>query len=495
MLTLTSLVAALDRETLLKDVINPKELTISRPPVRDSRLVQPEDVFVAICGNSVDGHMFIDKAVLNGANAIICEVVPGSVKPGITLVCVDDSKKAWAVVHKLFHRGAAERLNLIGVTGTNGKTTTTYLIHSVLEHLDVSAGLIGTIENRSGKESTESSLTTPDPADLHRLFGAMTNAGDTTCVMEVSSHALVQDRTYGLHFNAGVFTNLSQDHLDYHGDMDEYLRSKKILFDHLLPSSVAVYNASDPNGAAVVADTSARKISFGLDYAHDYTLQIVESTSRRTVVAINDTTITLSLLGEFNAWNATAAYATLISLGYPKPAVESGLAQCSPVPGRLEQIFADDGRTIIVDYAHTPDALQKLLETTRKMLEGNGKLICVFGCGGDRDKRKRPIMGHIAEKLADTCVVTADNPRGERQQDIASDIKTGFSNPLQHFWIESRYEAIEQAVRIASPTDLVVIAGKGHEAYQVVGDQKIAFDDREVARGLLRFSSDQGGDS
>lgn len=483
--TLTSLLAALQQDELLVEVRNAQERRISSPPVSDSRVVRSGDVFVAIRGENFDGHLFIDKAVLNGAIAIICEVMPDDVSSGITLACVTNSRKAWALVHKTFHHNASDALRIVGVTGTNGKTTTTYLVHKLLQGMGVDAGMIGTIAAHAGTEVLPSTHTTPDPAVLHKLFGTMSSAGQSDCVMEISSHALHQHRVHGLHIAAAVFTNLTQDHLDYHGTMEAYRDAKKMLFDGLTTNAIAVFNRDDSEGHAVVRDTQAQKVSFGSEPSSDFYLEIIETSADRSTIQINGRKIVTRLLGDYNAWNALAAFATVVSLGYDEAEVARALTECPPVPGRFEQIVVGDGRVVIVDYAHTPDALEKILEATRPLVSPNGKLICVFGCGGNRDATKRPLMGSIGERLADICIVTADNPRFENQSEIARDIKVGFTNPDDHHWIRDRKEAIRRAEEISSDGDIVVVAGKGHETYQVVGDRHIEFDDREVVRQVF----------
>jgi len=451
----------------------------------DSRKVGPEGLFVAISGGQFDGHLFIDKAVKNGAIAIACEAMPANQEarfPGIAFVRVKNSRAALAELAAAFYGDPANELTMLGVTGTNGKTTVTFLLHFLLSALGRRPGLIGTIEVRMGDHVVEGGLTTPDTLDVQRLLRQMANAGCDTCAMEVSSHALDQERVRSIRFDSAIFTNLTRDHLDYHVTRDAYQEAKKRLFDGLEEGAAAIYNADDPAGLHMIRDTRARIVSFGIDEPAMIRGAIIEDRTDGLRMILDGEERHFHLVGRFNAYNLLATYAAARSLGLPGKDVLDALAASPSVPGRFEIVRFDDGTTAVIDYAHTPDALENVLRTIRETKDESATLWCVFGCGGDRDREKRPMMGAIAERLADEVIVTSDNPRTEDPTSILQDIRQGMANPDRALWIVDRREAIREAARRAKAGDVVLIAGKGHETYQVIGREKLPFDDRQIVR-------------
>jgi len=476
--------AGLLEETLRGSDADPDTLAID-VLTDDSRDVEPGGAFVAIRGVDADGHSFIDMAVERGARLVVCEAVPERARerfPGVVFARVADSRTALAEAAAALYGDPADALRLVGVTGTNGKTTVAYLVHRLLEALETSTGLLSTIEVRTGAETTKMDLTTPGPLDLHRTLRQMVDAGCTACAMEVSSHALDQKRVHGLGYEAAIFTNLSVDHLNYHGSPEAYRAAKKRLFDGLGPDATALYNADDEAGPTMVADTAADAVSFALDAAADIEVTVLESRIDGLHLRMDGRERRFRLAGRFNAYNLAAAYGAGTALGFDPDAVLDALAEAPPVPGRFEPLRFDDGTTVIVDYAHTPDALENILRAVRNTMPDDAMLWCVFGCGGDRDPSKRPTMGRIAERLADRAIVTSDNPRTEEPVAILHDIRDGVRRPDAMRWIVDREEAIQAAADAATPGDVVVIAGKGHETTQTIGTDTRPFDDREIAR-------------
>jgi len=451
----------------------------------DSRAVTPGGGFVAIRGEEADGHSFIDMAVENGARLVVCEAVPTRARersPDVVFAEVTDTRTALAEAAAALYDDPADELSLVGVTGTNGKTTVAYLIHSLLEAVGTTAGLLSTVEVRTGDDTLSPTLTTPGPLALHRTLRRMVDTGCTACAMEVSSHALDQDRVHGLDYDVAVFTNLSVDHLDYHETPAAYRAAKKTLFDGLGPDATALYNADDEAGPAMVADTDARAVSFGIEAAADIEATVLEARIDGLRLRLDGRERDVRLAGRFNASNVAAAYGVGRALDHAPDAVLDALAAAPPVPGRFEPLRFDDGTTVIVDYAHTPDALENILQAVRDTMPSDAVLWCVFGCGGDRDPSKRPAMGRIAERAADRTIVTSDNPRTEAPVAILRDIREGVERPEAMRWIVDREEAIQAAADEAAPGDVVVIAGKGHETTQTIGTDTRPFDDREMAR-------------
>lgn len=463
----------------------------------DSRYVQRGEMFVAIRGSTTDGHAFIGMAISRGAAVVVVEddnALPDSyfMHAGVVKIVVGDSRVAMAVIASNFYNRPSRRLRLVGVTGTNGKTTTTHLIKSVLEKTGEKVGLIGTINYTIGTETVAATHTTPESVELNRLLTRMVAQDCTAAVMEVSSHALSQKRVHGLEFSAATFTNLTQDHLDFHGSFEEYFKAKKILFDQLSPDATAITNVNDDRGMDIVRDSRARMLSYGLSDAADIRAADITLTVNGTNCVIMYSgarhRVTSPLIGRFNVFNLMAAFATGVALGVPGAAIAQGLAGAAPVRGRFERIQSPFGWTAIVDYAHTPDALENCLRAIREVLppDRSGRIITVFGCGGNRDRGKRPIMGRIASSLSDITIVTSDNPRNETPGTIIEEIVAGV-DPRSNVVAEvDRRAAIHRALNSAVAGDVVLIAGKGHETYQVIGEKKQHFDDREEVENFIR---------
>ncbi len=460
--------------------------------VYDSREAGEGSLFVAIKGLNVDGHRFIPEAVLAGAVGVVLEddgmVEDGYFEErGVVKIVVPDSRKALALISSAFYSFPSRKLKLVGVTGTNGKTTTTHLIKSILESAGLKTGLIGTINYVIGDEIIPAVQTTPESLDLNRFLSEMVNKNISACVMEVSSHALALDRVYGLDFDVGVFTNLTQDHLDFHRTFEAYFQAKKILFDSLKESAYAIYNIDDPYGERIVSDTKAEKLSYGKSERADVRVKDIALSFNGTSLLVQTPTessleINSKLIGEFNVYNILASVAVGYVLGIEHGDIKRGIESFENVRGRFEKMISPDGYVVIIDYAHTPDALEKCIDTILKLREqaGGGKLITVFGCGGDRDVGKRPIMGKIATEKSDITIITSDNPRFEDPQKIISDIVEGVKQNSVYYIFVDRKEAIYRALEMAQKDDIVLIAGKGHEEYQIIGDRKIPFSDKQV---------------
>ena len=465
----------------------------------DSRKVERDNVFVAIRGAATDGHQYINQAVAKGATVVVVEddqALSDSffVHTGAVKIVVADSRRALAALSANFYGHPSSRLRLVGVTGTNGKTTTTHLVRSILEASGERVGLIGTIDYSVGEASLPATHTTPESLELNGLLARMVAGGCSSAVMEVSSHSLALHRVHGLDFRVGVFTNLTQDHLDFHGSMDRYREAKQMLFDGLTGSSCAVLNADDGYGARVAEHSKAAKLTYGISKQADVTARAVGLTVGGTTFQVHhggtDTTVSSPLIGRFNVSNILASYATGLALGIPEPAIVEGIRNLRAVRGRFEQIASPRGWTAIVDYAHTPDALENCLRAIHDILPRvrRGRIITVFGCGGNRDRGKRPKMGRIATELSDMVVITSDNPRHEDPQAIIDEIAAGARKDREFVVEVDRRNAIRMALAQAHEGDVVLVAGKGHEDYQVVGDTKHHFDDREEIELFLKAS-------
>ncbi len=488
MIDLLTLVNRLSAKGLLVEQTGAVDKVYIDHLANDSRKVGPAGLFIAIKGELVDGHMFIEKAVQNGAIAIVCEAMPAEAPmrfPGIAFVQVSQARTALAELAAAFYRDPAKQLRMIGVTGTNGKTTTAFLVHHLLKGLGVQAGLISTVEYRIGDQVEEATHTTPDVLDTSRLLRKMVDAGCKACVMEVSSHALMQDRVRTIPYEVAVFSNLTQDHLDYHGTMEAYLQAKKKLFDGLGPSAKAIYNIDDEAGERMVEDCAAKKIAYSCQKPATLQASILENAIDGLLLDVAGKARRFKLVGHFNAYNVLAAYGVGVAMGFEEERVLTVLMEANPVPGRFEILPVSKNRHVIVDYAHTPDALENVLQTITSMKAPSADLWCLFGCGGDRDAKKRPLMGKIAEHFADFVVATSDNPRTEDPEAILDDIRAGISAPENVRWIVDRRAAIQEIAAHANTGDVVLIAGKGHEAYQVIGTTKIDFDDRLEAKAAF----------
>lgn len=459
--------------------------------VYDSREVTSNSVFVAIKGFQTDGHNFIIDAINRGADAVILDnnsSVPEEIfiHRNVTKILVKDSRIALAELSKGFYKDPSSKISLIGITGTNGKTTTSWLIKNILDFYGIKSGLIGTIANYIGDEKIHSKLTTPESCDLNYLLQQMIKSECKTAVMEVSSHSLSLNRTYGLNYKFAVFTNITVDHLDFHQTFDNYLGAKKILFDRLNEDSFAIINADDENSDKMIKDCKANIVSFGKSNSADFIISDIKFDLNGTRFKVKHKDeiydFAIPLIGEFNAYNATAALIVCLLMNLEIEKIIEGLKNSKQVPGRFE-VVGSGSKKVIVDYSHTPDSLEKAILSLRKIV-GQNQLITVFGCGGDRDKTKRPLMGKIASELSDKVIVTSDNPRTENPFAIIDDIVKGISKD-NYSVIENREEAIKNAIELSNENSAILIAGKGHEDYQEINGVKYHFSDSEVARKYL----------
>ncbi|WP_297554115.1 UDP-N-acetylmuramoyl-L-alanyl-D-glutamate--2,6-diaminopimelate ligase [uncultured Alistipes sp.] len=464
--------------TAVRRIEGPAERPVAHL-VYDSRRVEAGDCFFAVCGTQSDGHDYIDMAVERGAAAVVCQRMPAAPHPGVTYVEVEDTNAAMADLAAAWYGHPSRELKLVGVTGTNGKTTTATLLYELFRGLGYEAGLISTVAYCVGARRTEATHTTPDAIRLNALLREMVDAGCGYCFMECSSHAIVQDRIRGLHFAGGIFTNLTHDHLDYHKTFAEYLRAKKSFFDALPRGAFALTNLDDRNGEVMVQNTRAAVSTLSLRAAADFRCKVVEQHADGMLLRIDGREVWAGLLGRFNASNLLSVYAAALLLGQPKEEVLCLLSTLRPVDGRFEYVRANDGTTAVVDYAHTPDALENVLRTLGEIRRPGQRMLVVCGCGGDRDRTKRPEMAHIAVKHADTAIFTSDNPRTEDPAAILDEMTAGLAADGRWLRIADRAEAIRTAAMLAAPGDLILLAGKGHETYQIVGTEKLRFDDRE----------------
>ena len=455
----------------------------------DSRQVVPFTAFVAVRGTQVDGHGFIDKAVESGASAIVCEELPGTLKEGVTYVRVANATEALGILAANFFDHPSKELKLVGITGTNGKTSVATLLFRMFRALGYKCGLISTVEIRIGQKTIASTHTTPDAVRLNELLTEMLDAGVTHCFMEVSSHSVVQERITGLRFAAGVFTNITHDHLDYHGTFAEYIKAKKRFFDQLPASAFALVNADDANSAVMLQNTKATRRSYAVRTMADHRARVIENQLTGLHLNIDGHDVYARLVGEFNASNLLAVYSTAILLGEVPMNVLTALSDLEPPRGRFQVVRGGGDILGIVDYAHTPDALKNVLTTINDICAGNEQVITVVGCGGDRDRTKRPVMAQIAANLSGHVVLTSDNPRSEDPMAILNEMRTGIAALDQHrvFVNPDRREAIRQAVGMAKAGDVVLLAGKGHETYQEIAGVKHPFDDAAVLKETLEL--------
>jgi UDP-N-acetylmuramoyl-L-alanyl-D-glutamate--2,6-diaminopimelate ligase len=455
--------------------------------VFDSRKVEEEDVFVAIKGAAVDGHEFIDSAIKSGATAIVCESKLDKVEAGINYIVVEDAHFALSVMANNYYDQPSKKLKLIGITGTNGKTTTTTLLFQLFREMGSSVGLISTVVNRINDEEIPTERTTPDPVSLNALLQQMVEAGCEYCFMEVSSHAIHQRRIGKLHFSGGAFTNITNEHLDYHKSFKEYLNVKKEFFDGLSKEAFAVTNVDDKNGEVMLQNCDAKKITYGLKNIADYKAKVLENNFSGLVLTLQGTELYTRLIGDFNAYNILLVYAIAEQLEDNTIEILRIISKLQPVEGRFEHFRSESGVIGIVDYAHTPDALENVLNTINNIRTGNETVFTLVGCGGDRDRTKRPVMASIACDLSDKVILTSDNPRTEDPDAIIEEMMTGVGG--EHFKktlsISNRKEAIKTACTMAEKDDIILIAGKGHETYQEVNGVKHDFDDLEILKELL----------
>lgn len=457
--------------------------------VYDSRQIEAGSLFVCIEGFKVDGHSFINKAIQNGATAIVIEKNINEYVEGITYIKVADSRESMAYLSAVFFDYPLERLDLIGVTGTNGKTTTTYLIKNMMDNIGIGIGLIGTIKNIIGKKILPATRTTPESLDLYSLYKKMGDADLSQVVMEVSSHALDLKRVIGMEFKIAVFTNITQDHLDYHKSIDDYLKAKCKLFEQIKADGYAVINIDDPESDQVIKASRGEVITYAIERKADLRAVDIKLSSQGVSFLVNGVmnfSINMKLTGLFNVYNTLSAIGCGYALGLSEDEIKQGLEKVDGVAGRFELVDEGQEFSVIVDYAHTPDGMKNVLKTALEFVKG--QIIVVFGCGGDRDKGKRPKMGIMAVKYSHYVVLTSDNPRSEEPMDIITDIENGIKDsPIPYKVISDRKEAILYAIDKAKRDDMVIIFGKGHETYQIFKDRTISFDDREVAREALHM--------
>ncbi len=454
----------------------------------DSRKVDKGSLFVAIKGLTTDGHIFIESAVENGANCIVCEKFPEKLSSDVTYVKVKNSSFALAVIAANFYGNPSEEIKLIGVTGTNGKTTTTTLLHALFNKLGQKSGLISTINYKIADKSLPALFTTPDSLQINLLLRQMIDEGCKYCFMEVSSHAVSQNRVSALKFSGGVFTNLSQDHLDYHNSFQEYLETKKSFFDNLPADAFALTNADDKNGWVMLQNSKAKKYSYSLHSVADFKAKIIDNQISGLGLEIIGIEAWFKLVGKFNAYNILAIFATANILGLDIKNALTALSGFESVEGRFQHIISNNKINIIIDYAHTPDALENVLKTLREVNnDSKARIITVFGCGGNRDKTKRPLMGSLAAKYSDKIVITDDNPRNENPVYITNDIVNGLDDEgrAKSLVINNRKEAIKTAIALAEKNDIVLVAGKGHEKYQEINGVRHHFDDEKVVKEII----------
>ena len=482
---------------LLKDILYKVSLVATAGDMKidirkiefDSRLVKPGDLFVAIKGTRSDGHDFIPVAIEKGAAAVVCEEFPPQMPENVTFIKVLSSPDALGLMASNYYDNPSEKLKLVAVTGTNGKTTAVIILHQLFTNLGYNAGMISTVENKIKNDTLQATHTTPDALQLNYLFSNMVDQGCTHCFMEASSHAIEQKRISGLDIDIAVFTNITHDHLDYHGSFDVYIRAKKQLFDNLKKTAIALTNSDDKRGKVMVQNTKARIETYGIRNPATFKGRLLTNTMEGLELDIDGISAWFPLVGEFNAYNLLVAYAVASLLGENPTDVIQEMSRIKNIPGRFEMVYPESGIFAIVDYAHTPDALKNILTTLDDLRSGNEKLITIVGCGGNRDREKRPEMAKIACQFSDKVIFTSDNPRDEDPDAIISEMKKGVSpqNYRKTITQADRKEAIKMACSMAEKKDLILLAGKGHEKYQEIKGKKYDFDDRLVLREMLEL--------
>lgn len=457
----------------------------------DSREVVSYSMFVALRGTQVDGHDYIEKAVGDGALSIVCEEFPEEINEAVTYIKVADSSKAFGVVSANFYDNPSEKIDLIGVTGTNGKTTSVTLLYDLFRLLGYKVGLISTVVNKIHAETIESTHTTPNALELNKLLAKMVEKECRYCFMEVSSHAVDQNRIAGVHFSGGVFTNITRDHLDYHKTFDSYIAAKKGFFDELSESAFALVNSDQVHSEAMIHDTKAKVSTYGVNSVADFKARIIENRFDGLHLELNQKDLYTKLIGDFNAYNLLVAYSVGVLLGQDELDVLTTLSNLNPPEGRFQHMVSDSGVVAIVDYAHTPDALENVLNTIKNIRTGNEMVITIVGCGGDRDKGKRPLMAEIACRLSDQVIFTSDNPRSEEPDVIIEDMRKGVPSVdyKKTLAITNRKEAIKTACSMGRAGDIILVAGKGHEKYQEIKGEIFPFDDVEVVMETLKILS------
>ena len=474
----------------VKKIIGSLDISVNAI-VTDSRRVKAGDLFVAVCGVNVDSHRFLPEVISAGVSAVVVEQLPERLDNNVTYIVVDNSLIALGYLASGWYGTPSGRLKLVGVTGTNGKTTTATLLYELFRHLGYKTGLLSTVANYVDNRVVASTHTTPDSLQLNALLAEMVEAGCEYAFMEVSSHAAHQHRIAGLHFDGGIFTNLTRDHLDYHKTVPAYIAAKKSFFDQLPATAWALVNADDRNGSVMLQNTQAGRHTYALRSDADYRGRVIENRLDGMLLQINGTQVETLFSGLFNAYNLTAVAGAAILLGVPREEVMVSLSSLVPVAGRFETLRAPSGqKTAIVDYAHTPDAVVNLLTTIRDVIGADRAIITVIGAGGNRDAGKRPIMGREAARLSDRVILTSDNPRDENPNDIINQMREGITDESQRaatIAIVDRAEAIKTAIALAGPNDVVVVAGKGHETYQEIAGKRHHFDDREIINNQFKM--------
>lgn len=469
----------------LTEIIN-NDCTVSNISF-DSRTVEENYAFIAIKGTKTDGHNYIEQVIEKGAKLIVCETLPEKINSKTSYLVVKDSSYALGIIASEFYDNPSKKLKLIGVTGTNGKTTIATSLYELTQKLGYKSGLISTIKVLIDRKKIDSTHTTPDPIRLNEYLYQMVTLGCDYCFMEVSSHSTVQNRIAGLNFSGGIFTNITHDHLDFHKTYKEYIRAKQMFFDMLPPESFALTNLDDKNGAVMLQNSKAQKHTYSLNSLSEFKAEILEMLAEGMLLKIDANEIWTKLTGKFNAYNLLAIYGAAILLDFPQKEVLQAISELSPVAGRFETIYGKNNITGIVDYAHTPDALKNVLETILEINKGNTNIITVVGTGGDRDKTKRPEMAKIAAEMSNLVILTSDNPRTENPEDILDDMEKGLNKITEKkcLRITNREQAIKTACKMANPGDIILVAGKGHETYQEINGVKLHFDDKEILNQYL----------
>ncbi len=470
----------------LEEVIGLTHIAISSMTF-DSRKVKKDSLFIATKGTTQDGHLYIDKAIEMGAIAILCEQMPKNKVDAITYIKVADSSYSMGIMACNFFDNPSEKLKLVGVTGTNGKTTTVTLLFNLFKSMGYSVGLLSTVQNKINNTIVPATHTTPDAIALNELLDNMVKQECEFAFMEVSSHAVVQNRIAGIHFTGAVFSNITHDHLDYHKTFDEYIKAKKRFFDGLSSDAFALINKDDRNGLIMLQNTKAKRYTYALQSLADYKCRIIENHLTGLLLNIDNQELWVKLIGNFNAYNVLAVYSTAILLKQDKTNVLTSLSNLNAVDGRFQQVKSPGGRIGIVDYAHTPDALKNVLQTIQELRSGNEQIITVVGCGGDRDAGKRPIMAAIACEYSHKVIFTSDNPRSEDPEEILNQMEKGITpvDTKKTLRVTDRKEAIKTACSLSNPGDIILIAGKGHEKYQEIKGIKHDFDDLEILKQTI----------
>ncbi|NUM51658.1 MAG: UDP-N-acetylmuramoyl-L-alanyl-D-glutamate--2,6-diaminopimelate ligase [Flavobacteriales bacterium] len=475
-------------KTRIEEIIGSTHLSIKNISF-DSRTVKTDTLFVAVKGEQTDGHQFISSAIEKGAVAVLCETLPDSLENNTTYIRVKNSGEALGIIASNFYHNPSEKLKLIGITGTNGKTTTATLLYNLFTELGYRCGLLSTVVNKIADKEIKATHTTPDAITLNYLLHEMVLQNCTHCFMEVSSHAVIQNRISGLNYSGGIFTNITHDHLDYHKTFEDYIHAKKGFFDLLKENAFALVNKDDKNSMVMLQNTKAKKYTFSLKSMADFNAKIIENQFNGMLLNINGNEVWTKLIGGFNAYNLLGIYAASALLSIEKLEALTAISKLDAVEGRFQHIKTDNGISAIVDYAHTPDALKNVLNTIKEIRTGNENVITIVGCGGNRDKEKRPLMAKIACELSNKVILTSDNPRKENPEDIINEMKKGVE-PI-HFKktlsITDRREAIKTACLLALPGDIILVAGKGHEKYQEINGEKMPFDDLEILKNNLKI--------